>query len=156
MECLDFGIVGVLNTVIDFALLNILSIGFGLPRIPSNIVSTTVAMIFSFTANKRLVFESKSDRYVKEVTSFFVVTIFGLYVIQSAIIYLFVDVSSVPGDIAISIAEFLRLDAIMSDEFIITNTAKLLATIATMVWNYFLYKNVVFADRKSKEPKKTQ
>ncbi len=141
---LDFGIVGIINTVIDFAILNIATVFFGVPRIPANIVSTTVAMVFSFFANKRVVFESHGAAKTKEILLFFVVTVFGLYVIQIAIIYLLTEQTTTLFSIVDATLRLLRLDAYITTEFAVTNSAKIIATIASMTWNYVLYQRVVF------------
>jgi len=52
-----FGLVGVVNTVVDFIVLNVLVSVVGIAIVPANIVSTTVAMLTSFTLNKKAVFQ---------------------------------------------------------------------------------------------------
>ncbi|HJN82340.1 MAG TPA: GtrA family protein, partial [Verrucomicrobiota bacterium] len=44
-----FSLIGALNTLLDFVIYNLLT--KKLSRIPSNILSTSVAMAFSFSAN---------------------------------------------------------------------------------------------------------
>jgi putative flippase GtrA len=53
-----FGLVGIASTVIDFSLLNLGHNVIGLGLIQANLISTTVAMIFSFSFNRRYVFGS--------------------------------------------------------------------------------------------------
>jgi putative flippase GtrA len=143
---LDFGIVGVINTLIDFIILNILAVVLGFPRLPSNIVSTSIAAGFSFFANKRVVFGSKSKNYRREIVMFLLVTFSGLYILQTIVIYLIADLSNAPGNVMYRLVELLHLDGLLSRDAVITNVAKLAATILTMVWNYILYKKYVFHD----------
>ena len=86
-----FGVVGALNTLIDFVLYNVLSTFLKLTLVQANIISTTIAMIFSFTANKKLVFKSQGA-VLKQGILFFAVTAFGLYVLQTGTIKLLTDI----------------------------------------------------------------
>lgn len=124
---LRFMAVGAFNTTIDFALLFGLK-SLGLPEIPSNILSSTTAFIVSFFMNKKITFKTTDTDVKREIILFVTVTLFGLWVIQSVIIW---AVMSLEHDLIAN--ESLKL-------FI----AKLIATATTLVWNYFLYSRVVF------------
>lgn len=110
-----FLLVGGTNTAIDFGLLFILNT-LGLPRVPSNTISTGVAFIFSFFANRNFTFSANSGNIKKQMTLFIVVTLFGLWVIQPIIISL--------------ISNLL--------------VGKIIATAVTLVWNYLFYSRLVF------------
>lgn len=123
-EKLRFGVVGVANTAIDFGLLFGLR-ALGVPVVTANILSTSVAFCFSFFANKKYTFRAPGTANIKrEIISFIIVTLFGLWVIQTGIISLIVWCF---GSSAFTL-------------FI----AKLVATIASLTWNYVLYSRVVF------------
>lgn len=124
-----FGLIGGLNTLLDFGLLFVFSSLFGIPQTASNIMSTSVAFVFSFFANKKFTFKSSSkENIVREMILFTVVTLFGLWVIQGLIIhYLFPVIVSFG---------FIEAIALLG--------AKLVATVASLVWNYLLYSRVVF------------
>ena len=140
-----FGVVGILNTLIDFGIFNALTkfAGFGL--IQANIVSTTVAMIFSFVLNKRVVFEKGDGSVARQAIMFFVVTAFGLYVIQNGIIWILTDVWVGPVNLVVNIVRSVHIH-ILSDGFYINNSAKAVATVASLIWNYIMYKKIVFKD----------
>ena len=110
-----FLLVGGTNTAIDFGLLFILN-SFGLPRVSSNTISTGVAFIFSFFANRNFTFSANSGNIKKQMTLFIIVTLFGLWVIQPIIISL--------------ISNLL--------------VGKIIATAVTLVWNYLFYSRLVF------------
>ena len=110
-----FLLVGGTNTAIDFGLLFILN-SFGLPRVSSNTISTGVAFIFSFFANRNFTFSANSGNIKKQITLFIIVTLFGLWVIQPIIISL--------------ISNLL--------------VGKIIATAVTLVWNYLFYSRLVF------------
>ena len=140
-----FGIVGIINTLIDFGLLNLLHIVFGLTKIYANVASTTVAMIFSFFANKTFVFKSKNttDAIIQAV-KFFAFTAFGLWVIQSGVFKLFDEIWPAPVNIALQICHWLGISNFFNDDFLTTNGIKLVATVASLSWNYLTYKRFVF------------
>jgi putative flippase GtrA len=123
-----FVLVGGFNTVLDFALLNGLSV-LGLPVMGANTVSTGIAMISSFILNKKYTFRSDSKNHLKDVTLFIIFTLVGLWVIQNLVISGLLHV--LPADWS----QFMRL-----------NGAKVLGTGVSMVWNYLSYKHVVFRD----------
>lgn len=138
-----FGLVGLFNTVLDFSLLNIL-VRLALPDVVANIISTGTAMIFSFLLNRRWVFKSGEKNLVRQTILFVIVTIIGLWGLQSLVIA-GADVWTAPTDLAVNISHLLRLDAIFSDDFVRLNFKKGIATGVSLVWNYVLYRKVVFA-----------
>ena len=122
-----FGIVGAANTALDFGLLFILK-ALGLPVEFANIASTTIAFLFSFFANKKYTFKTSGTNVVREMILFTVITLFGLWVIQSAIITLLTP----------------PIQSIVTNDTITLVIAKLIATLASLTWNYVLYSKVVF------------
>jgi len=126
-QVLRFSAVGIVNTVIDFGLLFTLK-ALGLPVISANIISSTIAFIFSFFANKKYTFKSHGGNLVREIALFTIVTLFGLWVIQSVVIY-------------VTYPWISELTNSTSSGLLIS---KLIATIASLLWNYTLYSLVVF------------
>ena len=124
---LRFGMVGGTNTVIDFGILFALTVA-GLPTIAANIVSTTIAFVFSFVANKNYTFKSKSVNIKKQFILFTLVTLFGLWVIQN---------------IVIALTEPILLSAGLSGSASLF-IAKSIATVVSLVWNYYFYSRAVF------------
>lgn len=132
---LRFAIVGGFNTLLDFGIFFLLGSVFNVNKQVANICSTSIAFVFSFFTNKRHTFKSSSrEHIVREMILFTIVTLFGLWVIQGAIIYLLTPVIAGFG-VAENLASLI---------------AKFIATAASMVWNYLLYSRVVF--KKSTPP----
>lgn len=124
---LRFGTVGAANTAIDFGLLFILR-SLGLPVISANIISTTAAFCFSFFANKKYTFKSNGGNVKRELLLFVVVTLFGLWILQNAVMQLILlplHTTALPAETSLLIA-------------------KVLATLVSLVWNYVMYSRVVF------------
>lgn len=143
-----FSLIGIANTVIDFSVYNLLILALGLAAIPANLVSTTLAMIFSFVANKTFVFGSKSKQILAQAITFLVVTAFGLYVIQNGVIYILLEVWTLPLDWAYALISLIGLDGLIGEQFLFVNGAKVIATLFSLSWNYLLYRNLVFAKDK--------
>lgn len=123
-----FGLVGAANTALDFGLLLMLANFFAVPHVIANIISSSIAFISSFFANKKYTFKTTGQSVVREMILFTVVTLFGLWVIQSAIIALLTP----------------PIQAIVTNDTITLVIAKLIATLASLTWNYVLYSKIVF------------
>lgn len=131
-----FCIVGVLNTVIDFGSLNILSYltgitsGFLVGGI--NIPGFVVGIPNSYFWNKKWVFNSKSN-ITQSASPFLIVTLAGIF-INSALVIL--------------LTTYINPPVAMSSELWL-NIAKVIATVASLVWNFVGFKFLVFKDGSS-------
>ena len=139
-----FGVVGIINTVIDFTIYNLLSSKTALTLIQSNFISTTCAMTFSFFANRSVVFESRKGNPLKEALIFFTVTAFGLYVIQNGVIHFLTVDWTGPVHLATNIVHAIGLGGKLSYSFVIKNSAKAIGIVFSLTWNYLTYCKWVF------------
>lgn len=126
-EKIRFAIVGGANTALDFLLLFIF-VALGLNSIAANYLSTGIAFIFSFFVNKSFTFKSKGGNVKKQFALFLLVTIFGLWVIQPIVI----------------IGVTAAITPFGWNESVVLFIAKLVATIASLIWNYLFYSRLVF------------
>jgi len=126
-EKVRFAIVGGANTAIDFGILFLLTF-MGVDKIVANYFSTGIALIFSFFANKSFTFKDTSGNAKKQFVLFLIITFAGLWILQPLIIWLSTS----------ALQPYIPNDAI--NLFI----AKLIATIASLIWNYLLYSRLVF------------
>ena len=122
-----FGIVGAGNTAFDFAVLFLL-VFIGVDKIVANYISTGVAFILSFFVNKSFTFKSKGGNVKKQFALFIIITIIGLWVIQPLVI---------AGITAVLASSSLN-------DSIILFIAKIVATVASLIWNYLFYSRLVF------------
>lgn len=124
-----FGLVGVLNTAIDFGILNYLSVFAGVTSgvalVPIKTVAFSIALVNSYFWNKGWVFEGKKKG---SPVSFAIVSAFGI-IINVGTVYVLTTIIGAPGNI--SPALWL-------------NIANVGATGLSMVWNYLGYRLVVF------------
>jgi len=134
-----FVIVGVINTGIDFAVLNALlfstKIYSGRWLILFNSISFSAAVINSYFLNKYWTFKSQNveDSKAKQFSQFLIISIIGIS-INDAIVY----------GLATFTSPLFGFSAQMW-----TNVAKLFATAASMVWNFIGYKFIVFKKKDS-------
>ncbi len=158
-----FGLVGILNTIVDFVILNVLVVTV-LPKssvlftitlfgvsiaitgiIVAGLISGTAAMINSYIFNMRFTFR-KRHIDSKHTFYFFAITIFGLYVIRPIILKVMTDIWIWPADIAYAITSGLRLP--LSRDFDERNLALMVAIMIILVYNYLMYKHFVFNNEK--------
>ncbi len=147
-----FAIVGVINTLIDIAILNsLVFLGFtvalmvvGQKFLIANIISVVIAMINSFILNKQWTFKTEEGNIYKQIFQFLAITIIGMFVIHQIIFNaLYYGLPSISNFI-VSIVHFLKLSGIFSDSFIALNFAKIIAIIGSLIWNFIGYKFIVF------------
>ena len=125
---LRFALTGSFATLIDFGGYALM-LASSFSPVSANYISTTIAFIFSFFANKNYTFQTKGSSLRREITLFIIVTLFGLWAIQPAVIW---------GVIHIVTPSELR------EFWIIPIIAKLIATGFSLTWNYLLYSRIVF------------
>lgn len=126
-EKFRFALVGGFNTALDFGILFFLT-SLGIDKLVANFISTSIAFVFSFFANKTFTFKTTSGDAKREFMSFMIVTLFGLWVLQPLVIS---GVSALLHSTNLSTAVVLLI-------------AKLIATVVSLIWNYLLYSRVVF------------
>lgn len=126
-EKFRFALVGGFNTALDFGIL-FLFVALGGDKIIGNYLSTTVAFVFSFFANKTFTFKAKTGNAKREFIAFTIVTLFGLWVLQPVVI---LGVSAGLSPLALS-------------EPVLLLIAKLVATVVSLIWNYIMYSRIVF------------
>ncbi|HWG93643.1 MAG TPA: GtrA family protein [Mycobacteriales bacterium] len=78
-EAAKFGAVGAFNAVLDFAVLNLLVFGFGVPTLRSKVAATAVATVSSYLLNRHWTFRHRHRQAVaRESVVFFVLNGIGL------------------------------------------------------------------------------
>lgn len=132
-----FLFVGIANTTIDFVVLFSLTLFLGFPVVIANIFSTSIALIFSYVLNKKAVFSDNEPHSTKQFTLFLIVTLSGLWVVQSIVITVLLWTIHLLSDQQITAVTLL--------------ICKGFATLITMVWNYVLYRRHVFIRRKNEK-----
>ncbi len=89
-EIINYLIFGGLTTLISIVTYALFAKVFNIDYLISNVLSWIIAVLFAYITNKIFVFESKSKKNIKEITSFFFFRIVSL-LIEMIILYIFVD-----------------------------------------------------------------
>lgn len=118
---------GVVNTVVDFVFYVVLAAA-GLPVLVANLISTSAGMAVSLYGNRRFVF-GRTARPRRELVLFLLVAGVGVWVIQPIVLVL-----STPA--------VAPLDGTLP--FVTLWLPKCLAIGVAALFNFFLYKHVVF------------
>lgn len=80
-EAMKFGAVGAFNTVLDFAVLNVLIFGLGVPALRSKVISTVFAASSAYFMNRYWTFQQRERQSVRrEYVLFFGVNALGLII----------------------------------------------------------------------------
>lgn len=143
-QFLKFGVVGILNTLVDLGIFNILIFLFGLNVKGSSYilfkgVSFSAAVINSYILNRHFVFNDSADIVFlkktpkKEFTIFFIISVVGLL--------LNVSISSFAFYLG-SIAD------IPINHYVLANIGAITGSITVLVWNFIGYKFFVFKKQK--------
>ncbi len=126
-----FGAVGIINTTVDFVTLNVLVAFFGVPLIPSNIVSTSVAMATSFTLNKKAVFGNSDGNKLRQLFLFMLVTLGGVWLVQTTVLTLV----------------YHLLEPTHLHTIVLLNIGKIIGICVGLIWNWLWYSRVVFKQK---------
>lgn len=141
-KVLIFGLIGIFNTVFDMALYVFIQYLTG-SIIIANIAATSAALIGSYLLNSKLTFKAKKWT-VKGFVLFVVVTLFGLWVLQTGIIYLLTPaVDVIPAFLWHLFGPLEGIAKVLAP--------KVVATAVTVVWNFVWYNKVIFKDKDAGE-----
>jgi putative flippase GtrA len=140
-----FLIAGCFNTALDFLILNVLTLAFGLPVLVSNTISVLLGISISYALNHFFVFRYPHRISLRKFLEFFLITGVSSLGIQTLIIWLFEML------FATSFGNSLLL--VPGEEgrhFIAINVAKFTAVLVGLVWNFTMYRFVVFREPAAK------
>ena len=155
-QAAKFGLVGILNTTIDFIIFQLLTKIFAIPLDSVFIsvakqVSGTAAMANSFFLNRFFVFRKGESKHGgQQALKFIATTAVGVYIIQAGLIYVFTSIFPQFGMLAFQVADVLGivdlLPIVFTEAFIIKTVAFGFATLGSMTWNFTLYKVWAFKE----------
>ncbi|MBL7183311.1 MAG: GtrA family protein [Anaerolineae bacterium] len=133
---LKFATVGMLGTVIDFGILNLLILTFGFSKILANTCSFTVAVFSNFIWNRLWTFPESRDRPIApQLAQFVLVNIGGLLLNQAIFLSLDAWVLGGAGVLAAPMAT-LALNIGLAHYKLAYNLSKAIATIIVLFWNF--------------------
>ena len=124
-ELAKFGIVGAINTVVDFGIFNFLRVAFDVPPLPATAAALTVAATSSYLMNRHWTFRHRARSGLRrEYSLFFVLNGVGLLIQLSCL----------------SVSHYaLGFDSLFAD-----NVAKAVGLVIGTVFRFTSYKRWVF------------
>lgn len=128
-QIIKFSIIGVLNTIIDFSILNFLVRILSWTVLPANTISFSVAVINSYFLNKYWTFRDKQPVHIKQFSTFVAVSLVGLG-LSNLLIYLGLEIFK---------TYTFGLSFVWH-----YNIAKAMSAIIVLVWNFLASKFWVF------------
>ncbi|MGE5418432.1 MAG: GtrA family protein [Acidobacteriota bacterium] len=130
-QAIKFGAVGLLNTLIDYGLFNLLvaltGIQTGVKVGSINTFTQTLAAINSYFFNRNWTFKARQGKHSWQIIKFTIATVIGI-LINSAVVMI---VSSMGKGLPVS-------------PYIILNGGKLLGAVLSILWNFVSYRLWVF------------
>lgn len=154
-----FGIVGIINTLIDFVLAAVIASALGGTTVYFNLFGFTftgviiasiiggcVAMINSYVLNMRFTFKAHA-RGLRQAILFFGITGFGLIVLRPIVIHVFTDWWTFPVDLGFLITQALNLP--FSRDLVFELIGVAAGILFIWPYNFILYKKVVFKKEQS-------
>lgn len=139
------------NTLTDYLAFMLLTKIFSVPleRVwIAKLVSGGIAMAVSFILNRGWVFASRDDRPAGQVARFLVTTVSASWGIQLGLTQFFSSVWTLPGMAGFAALQRAGLTTmapgIFTEAAAIKTAAFGLATLASMGWNFILYRTWVF------------
>jgi len=132
VQFLRYGLIGVYNTVVNFAIFNALiwltGISTGLPVIGFSLIAFVIVIIQSFFINKKWVFKNTEGSHRRQFTAFFLVS--GLVALFNlGLIQIIVNVIGAPEGVSTHLW---------------ANVALLITIITSVIGNFLGYKLIVF------------
>jgi putative flippase GtrA len=128
-----FAFVGVINTLVNFVVLNVSFYLLGQGKLVSSITATSVTILLSFLLNRTFVFRDKSRPAVR-LLYFILVSAAGVLLVQNLAFMLCATV--LPH----------LLGTWPGADFVAINGSAAIASLCAMIWNYNSYRIVVFND----------
>lgn len=149
-EAKNFSVVGVISTVMDYILLNFISLLFHVPPVPANIISTTTTSVVSYKLNKRVVFEGRRHSKKRTVLLYVLVIGTGIYIIQNTVIYLLAHrMDEVGLGFSQTINSFFGTNIPAS--IVTLNISKACGGCLAGLWNFLMLRHFVFIPETKKE-----
>ena len=116
-----FGMVGLSGTALDFAILTLLKVGFGVPTLPANVVSYTCGAVSNFFLNRAWTYgDAPKGRTLLQLGQFITIGLIGLVLNN-----LVVAATEYPAGLLLHNAAYGYIPA------------KLVATLIVLMWNFW-------------------
>lgn len=144
-QVIRFGVVGVINTLVDYGVFYFLISLVNLHKGPAQVFATAVAMCGSFLLNRHWTFHCDGKGNIKEITKFIVTNIVSMLTVI-VFTYLFYDMLHAER-VVNAILSSRNISFVLQDDNAVM-FCKLLASVFSIVVNFIGNKFWVFKDAK--------
>lgn len=146
-QAVKFVIVGLVGTIIDFSVMNLLVLVFDINIYPAVLFSFLAGFLTVFLLNRAWTFKRVEYRYSfkKQGIRYFSVAVIG-FSLNIAIMYLVINYSNLSFCLALStnIDQIITQAATKNDLALCANLARAMATGVVFFWNFFINKYFTF------------
>ena len=136
VKIVKFGLTGIMNTIVDWAVSSICFVLIKLSEVLSNGIGYAAGLIFSYTVNRRWTFKTKEKFFSAEMLKFFANGVIML-LINMGLTKLFVDV--------------IFANSALSDT-LVYYISKAIITAIVMVLNYLSSRFLIFRNTQKQGP----
>ena len=136
---LKFSFVGITGAVVDFGVMNLLSLRFDVPLFWAQAVSFVCAVINNFLWNRYWTYpESRSKVVTKQLVQFFLINTVGILIRSPLVLWL--------DRILRKLLENLNLNLPLTNAVISQNLALAISVLVILLWNYFANRYWTYND----------
>lgn len=139
-----FLIAGCFNTLLDFVILNSLTLAVGLSVLVANTISVLIGITVSYLLQHFFVFRYPHRVSILKFAEFFLLTGFSSLVLQNLIIFGFENFFDTQFGNSLLLLPTAEGRAVLG-----LNFAKAVAVLIGLVWNFFFYRFVIFREPKT-------
>jgi putative flippase GtrA len=136
---LKFAFVGVTGTIVDFGIMNLMRLVFGLPLVWSQAISFTIAVFNNFLWNRFWTYpDSRTKAAHHQLIQFFLINVIGI-AIRTPLIPWF-------NKIILNVLENADLNLLIANSIISQNLALAIVIGIVMLWNFFANRYWTYSD----------
>jgi len=136
---LKFAFVGVTGTIVDFGIMNLMSLVFGLPLVWAQAISFTIAVINNFLWNRFWTYpDSRSKAAHHQLIQFFMINLVGIAIRTPLIPWL--------DKIILNVLNNMQFNLPLTNSVISQNPALAIVIGVVMLWNYFANRYWTYSD----------
>lgn len=141
-----FVLVGIANTAVNIAVLNLAFYALHQGKLTSSFIATSCAVVFSFIMNRSVVFQDKS-RTAQRLARFVLLTGTGVLLVQNSVYALGLALLH-QHNLGLSGVIYSLTGVRLGVDFIDVNLSNVIASLCVMFWNYNSYRLFVFNGRR--------
>ncbi len=140
-----FALVGVTGTIVDFGIMNLVNLAFGVPLLWAQGISFIIAVINNFLWNRYWTYpDSRSKKAPKQLLQFFMISSVGLIIRTPLISWL--------NRIILDLLETTTLQLPLENFVVSQNLALAASILIILFWNFFANRLWTYNDVSVPEP----